>query len=292
MGAVGQPIKVTDGKSLTAELSRIADICHGCRRCFSLCPSFDVLFKGLDVAGGGRRRREASDQGLRRLRGPLLRVQALPSALPVHPAAPVARRHPAPRPRRATGPARGPRAFPCASGCSRTPTGSGASPRRSRRSRTSSTRFPSSGGPWRRRRVSPRGRSCRASSARRSRPGSESGRNRRGRRSLRRRSSSIRPVPSNGTGRRSERRRSRSSSSPASRSSSSTRAAAGCPSSTSATFRRRSRRATDVVRALLPWVEKGYTVVTPGPSCSLMIKKEYPWLGGGEDVDTRREGDA
>ncbi len=42
---------------------------------------------------------------------------------------------------------------------------------------------------------------------------------------------------------------------------------------------------TDVVRALLPWVEKGYTVVTPGPSCSLMIKKEYPWLGGGEDVE-------
>jgi glycerol-3-phosphate dehydrogenase subunit C len=37
---------------------------------------------------------------------------------------------------------------------------------------------------------------------------------------------------------------------------------------------------TDVVAALKPWVDKGYTVVTPGPSCSLMIKKEYPWLPG------------
>jgi glycerol-3-phosphate dehydrogenase subunit C len=50
MGAVGIPIAVKDATSLSAELTRIADICHGCRRCFSLCPSFDVLFKGLDVA--------------------------------------------------------------------------------------------------------------------------------------------------------------------------------------------------------------------------------------------------
>jgi glycerol-3-phosphate dehydrogenase subunit C len=50
MGAVGTPIAVKDAASLIAELTRVADICHGCRRCFSLCPSFDVLFKGLDVA--------------------------------------------------------------------------------------------------------------------------------------------------------------------------------------------------------------------------------------------------
>jgi len=50
MGAVGSPVKVVDGPSLFLELTRVADICHGCRRCFSLCPSFDVLFKGLDVA--------------------------------------------------------------------------------------------------------------------------------------------------------------------------------------------------------------------------------------------------
>ena len=50
MGAVGTPIAVKDAASLSAELTRVADICQGCRRCFSLCPSFDVLFKGLDVA--------------------------------------------------------------------------------------------------------------------------------------------------------------------------------------------------------------------------------------------------
>ena len=49
MGAVGTPIAVKDSASLSAELIRIADICHGCRRCFTLCPSFEVLFKGLDV---------------------------------------------------------------------------------------------------------------------------------------------------------------------------------------------------------------------------------------------------
>ena len=49
MGAVGTPIPVKDATSLSAELTRIADICHGCRRCFSLCPSFEVLFKALDL---------------------------------------------------------------------------------------------------------------------------------------------------------------------------------------------------------------------------------------------------
>lgn len=47
--AVKGPVAVTDKTTLTQELVRIADICHGCRRCFSLCPSFDVLFKALDV---------------------------------------------------------------------------------------------------------------------------------------------------------------------------------------------------------------------------------------------------
>ncbi len=48
--AMKAPVTVVDRATLTEELVRIADICHGCRRCFSLCPSFDVLFKGLDVA--------------------------------------------------------------------------------------------------------------------------------------------------------------------------------------------------------------------------------------------------
>jgi Fe-S oxidoreductase len=43
------------------------------------------------------------------------------------------------------------------------------------------------------------------------------------------------------------------------------------------------------VAAMKGWVEKGYTIVTPGPSCSLMVKKEYPWLAartGAPDADT------
>jgi Fe-S oxidoreductase len=32
------------------------------------------------------------------------------------------------------------------------------------------------------------------------------------------------------------------------------------------------------VASMKSWVDRGYTIVTPGPSCSLMIKKEYPWL--------------
>jgi glycerol-3-phosphate dehydrogenase subunit C len=34
--------------SVEKELKRVADICHTCRRCYNLCPSFDVLFRALD----------------------------------------------------------------------------------------------------------------------------------------------------------------------------------------------------------------------------------------------------
>src|ERR1051325_6969274 len=34
--------------SLFAELERVYDICHGCRRCFSLCQSFPTLFDLID----------------------------------------------------------------------------------------------------------------------------------------------------------------------------------------------------------------------------------------------------
>jgi len=35
-------------ESLTKELDRVFDICHGCRRCFSLCNSFPTLFDAID----------------------------------------------------------------------------------------------------------------------------------------------------------------------------------------------------------------------------------------------------
>ncbi len=37
-----------DEASLFTELERVYDICHGCRRCFSLCNSFPTLFDAID----------------------------------------------------------------------------------------------------------------------------------------------------------------------------------------------------------------------------------------------------
>lgn len=37
-----------DRTAVDKELRRVADICHTCRRCYNLCPSFDVLFRALD----------------------------------------------------------------------------------------------------------------------------------------------------------------------------------------------------------------------------------------------------
>jgi glycerol-3-phosphate dehydrogenase subunit C len=37
-----------DEAALDAELRRVFDICHGCRRCFNLCDSFPILFDAVD----------------------------------------------------------------------------------------------------------------------------------------------------------------------------------------------------------------------------------------------------
>jgi glycerol-3-phosphate dehydrogenase subunit C len=39
--------------ALTKELDRVFDICHGCRRCFSLCQSFPTLFDAIDATTEG-----------------------------------------------------------------------------------------------------------------------------------------------------------------------------------------------------------------------------------------------
>jgi glycerol-3-phosphate dehydrogenase subunit C len=39
--------------ALTKELDRVFDICHGCRRCFSLCQSFPTLFDAIDATATG-----------------------------------------------------------------------------------------------------------------------------------------------------------------------------------------------------------------------------------------------
>lgn len=42
-----------DEKALFKELERVFDICHGCRRCFSLCQSFPTLFDAVDATDVG-----------------------------------------------------------------------------------------------------------------------------------------------------------------------------------------------------------------------------------------------
>ncbi|HLB01780.1 MAG TPA: anaerobic glycerol-3-phosphate dehydrogenase subunit C [Nitrospiria bacterium] len=44
--------KFKDAEALQAESLRVYEICNGCRRCFNLCPSFDVLFRGIDEKDG------------------------------------------------------------------------------------------------------------------------------------------------------------------------------------------------------------------------------------------------
>jgi glycerol-3-phosphate dehydrogenase subunit C len=38
------------------------------------------------------------------------------------------------------------------------------------------------------------------------------------------------------------------------------------------------------VASLAPAVREGRTIVVPGPTCSYMLKQEYPWLDGSEDA--------
>jgi len=41
-----------DGADLRVELERVFDLCHGCRLCFNLCPSFPTLFAYVDAHDG------------------------------------------------------------------------------------------------------------------------------------------------------------------------------------------------------------------------------------------------
>jgi len=42
-----------DAEALDAELERVFDICHGCRRCFNLCHAFPTLFDAVDESASG-----------------------------------------------------------------------------------------------------------------------------------------------------------------------------------------------------------------------------------------------
>jgi len=45
-----------DQKALKAEVERVFEICHGCRLCFNLCPSFPALFNAVDGHDGDVRK--------------------------------------------------------------------------------------------------------------------------------------------------------------------------------------------------------------------------------------------
>ena len=42
-----------DLNAVERELERVFDICHGCRRCFSLCNAFPTLFDAVDASAAG-----------------------------------------------------------------------------------------------------------------------------------------------------------------------------------------------------------------------------------------------
>ncbi len=44
--------KYLDEPDLRKELERVYDLCHGCRLCFNLCPSFPTLFETIDARDG------------------------------------------------------------------------------------------------------------------------------------------------------------------------------------------------------------------------------------------------
>ena len=43
----------TDADKIEAELRRVFDICHGCRRCFNMCDAFPTLFDLIDESETG-----------------------------------------------------------------------------------------------------------------------------------------------------------------------------------------------------------------------------------------------
>ena len=77
-----------DETSALAEMERVFDICHGCRRCVSLCNAFPTLFDLVDESSTG----EVDGVAIRLLEGgrPVLPVRRLlPDQVPVCSAAPL-----------------------------------------------------------------------------------------------------------------------------------------------------------------------------------------------------------
>ncbi len=53
--------KYWDRSAMAGEMERVFEICHGCRLCFNLCPSFPAMFKAVDGHDGDVRRITAAE---------------------------------------------------------------------------------------------------------------------------------------------------------------------------------------------------------------------------------------
>ncbi|HEX4208850.1 MAG TPA: anaerobic glycerol-3-phosphate dehydrogenase subunit C [Candidatus Binataceae bacterium] len=53
--------KYWDRTKLDKEVERVFDICHGCRLCFNLCPAFPALFEAVDAKGDDVRNLSAAE---------------------------------------------------------------------------------------------------------------------------------------------------------------------------------------------------------------------------------------
>ena len=84
-----------EGKAL-AEMERVFDICHGCRRCVSLCQSFPTLFDLIDATADGEVHGVDKKDYCEGRRAVLPVRPLLHDQVPVRSAASVERRLPAP----------------------------------------------------------------------------------------------------------------------------------------------------------------------------------------------------
>ena len=49
-------------EDLRQELNRVYDLCHGCRLCFNLCPSFPTMFNFIDAHDGDVAKMSTAEQ--------------------------------------------------------------------------------------------------------------------------------------------------------------------------------------------------------------------------------------
>ena len=53
-----------DEADVRGEMTRVFDLCHGCRLCFNLCPSFPELFNAIDGHDGDVRKLTEAQQAM------------------------------------------------------------------------------------------------------------------------------------------------------------------------------------------------------------------------------------